>query len=132
MPTWPTLADLPFDHTVTEIEWNALFGVNGALAWLHAYQDAIVTKTAQSVASGQFVKLQLTTETANPNSWLDNATSFRFQPTHAGKYHLAASAYFTATNGPAFVALYKNGSATGIYSWGNGIGNDFSLSTAFD
>jgi hypothetical protein len=111
MATWTDGVDRANDYVVTHTNWNDLLGASGSLMWLHTFQGVRATKSAQSVASGSFVKVSLDTETFDPNSWFDNATNFRFQPTHAGKYRVSGNIKITAANGLAYVALYKNGSA---------------------
>ncbi|OAF05463.1 hypothetical protein AYJ54_00730 [Bradyrhizobium centrolobii] len=44
----------------------------------------------QSFTSG-FTKVNFDSELADPSSWYDNTTNFRFQPTVAGKYRITAS-----------------------------------------
>src|SRR5690349_21308936 len=110
MATWTTPSDRAHLDTVLHTEWNTLLGANGSLVWLHTFQGVRATKSAQSVASGSFVKMNLDTEQFDPNSWFDNATNFRFLPTHAGKYRVSGNVVITAANGLAYVALYKNGS----------------------
>lgn len=110
MATWTNGVDRANDYVVTSTNWNDLLGALGSLMWLHTFQGVRATKSAQSVASGSFVKVNLDTEQFDPNTWFDNATNFRFLPTHAGKYRVSGNVVITAANGLAYVALYKNGS----------------------
>lgn len=69
--------------------------------------------TAQTISGSTFTKLNFNAELFDTNSNYDTAL-YRFTPTVAGYYQVAANTYFTAT---AQVYIYKNGSVdlTGVY-----------------
>lgn len=84
-----------------------------------------------SISNGVFTKIPFDTEDFDTNSFFDNTTNYRFQPTIAGYYQVTVSAYlsYTTTAGIAsYAVIFKNGvaysrggqiQASGIYGFVN-------------
>jgi hypothetical protein len=111
------MADLFTDHTwtpvlVTESDMNTY--IRDAVRALRDGCGFSASKSAQSVASGSGVKLQCNTEAWDSHSYYDNATNYRFTPLIAGKYQINACAMLASVTGQCWVAILKNGSASGL------------------
>jgi hypothetical protein len=77
--------------------------VSGNMPAFSAYQSS-----AQTLASGTWVKLQFQTKEFDTNSNFDNATNYRFTPTVAGYYQVSGGLGLGATVTSVFVQIYKN------------------------
>lgn len=66
--------------------------------------------TDQAISNSTFTKVQLVSESWDTDNCFDSVTNYRFTPTIAGKYQLAASVVAQCAPTYKFVAvLYKNG-----------------------
>jgi len=66
-----------------------------------------------SFSNNVWTKMPLDTETFDTDSFFDNTTNYRFQPTIAGYYQIVLNAYISfSTSGSTVpqIAIYKNGS----------------------
>ena len=67
-----------------------------------------------SISNGVNTKIPFDTEDFDTNSFFDNTTNYRFQPTIAGYYQVTVSVYLSYTTTPGvapYVLIYKNGVA---------------------
>jgi len=75
---------------------------------------AAYPNTSQSFSSGVTVKVQVGQEIYDTNNCYDNTTNYRFTPTVAGYYQIAASMTMTysSSSGIFVCYVYKNGNST--------------------
>jgi hypothetical protein len=66
---------------------------------------------SQTVTSGTYTKIQLSTEEWDTNNNFDNATNYRFTPTVAGYYHFNGQVAGGTNQNRFLMVVYKNGSA---------------------
>ena len=81
----------------------------------HGFFSVHRNSVNQSASAGAYSKVQFTTEIADVNSYFDNATNFRFQPTVAGKYFFifyAKASFGSVSNDVVHTRISKFGSST--------------------
>jgi hypothetical protein len=110
--------NLPVKTTSTKLNFNpstgALTATRGTSKTTLVLQ--VNLSANQTPAAGSFVKIQLNYKTADPNSWFDNVTNFRFQPNVAGVFSVTGSVN-TAVGAASYggIAIYKNGTEYNKY-----------------
>ena len=99
------------DAAITQAKMGPNVAGNGPA--FSAYQS-----TLQAVANNTSTKIQLQTESFDPNANFDSTTNYRFTPTVAGYYQLNFSVGFTVTPGSVSsidLLFYFNGAQIKIF-----------------
>lgn len=102
------------DTSTNTVTNKSLSATTNTFLW--PYFSANSTVASQATTTTTFTKLVIATEIADPNSWYDNATNYRFTPQLAGKYRVSGHASGIASGGSLTeidISIYKNGA---VYS----------------
>lgn len=100
---------------------------SGAVSWGILPAVSATLGSDQSINTSTHTKVQYNTEVYDPTGDYDNATNYRFTPSVAGIYFIAAAVQFVDLGDAkqGIIKVYKNGSEVrGVKAWSSGASTD--------